>query len=49
MDCMFEAVLDSSQDPDDIPQSTEPFWLLGKKYHTINGKSRYFRPIKPAA
>ncbi|XP_019761355.1 cysteine protease ATG4B [Dendroctonus ponderosae] len=36
MDCMFEAVLDSTQDPDDIPQSTEPVWLLGKKYHAIN-------------
>ncbi|XP_066255095.1 cysteine protease ATG4B [Euwallacea similis] len=34
MDCMFEAVLDASQDPDDIPQTTEPLWLMGKKYNT---------------
>lgn len=32
---MFEAVRDASQDPDDIPQTTEPLWLLGKKYNTL--------------
>lgn len=46
MDCMFEAVLDASQDPDDIPQTTEPFWLLGKKYNTLNGnRLTYFYQI----
>ncbi|KAL1491174.1 hypothetical protein ABEB36_011814 [Hypothenemus hampei] len=35
MDCMFEAVLEASQDPDDIPQTSEPLWLLGRKYNTL--------------
>lgn len=35
MDCMFEAYLEASQDPDDIPQTTEPVWILGKKYNAI--------------
>ncbi|CAG9771796.1 unnamed protein product [Ceutorhynchus assimilis] len=35
MDCMFEAVLDASQDPDDIPQTEDPLWILGKKYNAI--------------
>lgn len=45
MDCMFEAVLEASQDPDDIPQTTEPLWLLGKKYNTINGTSKLISAI----
>ncbi|XP_050306741.1 cysteine protease ATG4B [Anthonomus grandis grandis] len=35
-DIMFEAVLDAAHDPDDIPQTTEPLWILGKRYTPIN-------------
>lgn len=41
MDCMFEACLDATLEPDDIPKTLEPVWILGKKYHAIQG--RYFR------
>lgn len=37
MDCMFEAYLEATIEPDDIPQTTEPVWILGKKYNAIEG------------
>ncbi|XP_044734329.1 cysteine protease ATG4B [Chrysoperla carnea] len=36
MDCMFEAYLTHESvnfEPDDIPQTSEPVWILGKKYN----------------
>lgn len=36
MDCMFETYLtDSPLEVDDIPQTKEPVWILGKKYNAI--------------
>jgi len=39
MDCMFEAYLghDSSIEPDDIPKTNDPVWILGKKFNAIQG------------
>ncbi|XP_014249593.1 cysteine protease ATG4B-like isoform X2 [Cimex lectularius] len=39
MDMMFEAYLTHDSDrpePDDIPQTNEPVWILGKKYNTVH-------------
>lgn len=36
MDFMFEACLDASE-PDDIPDTNEPVWILGKKYNAKQG------------
>ncbi|CAH0557586.1 unnamed protein product [Brassicogethes aeneus] len=33
MDGMFEAYLDASLDPDDIPKTNQTVWILGKSYH----------------
>lgn len=38
MDGMFEAYLEGSIEPDDIPQTQEPVFILGKKYSAIQGK-----------
>lgn len=37
MDCMFEAYMESTVEPDDIPQTHEPVWILGKKYNALQG------------
>ena len=41
MDMMFEAYLTqeaSHLDPDDIPHTKDPVWILGKKYSAIHGE-----------
>lgn len=41
MDLIFEAALThdtSSSDLDDIPQTREPVWILGRKYDASRGK-----------
>lgn len=40
MDCMFEAYLshDGVSEPDDIPQTKDPVWILGKRYNGYEGK-----------
>ncbi|CAH1102607.1 unnamed protein product [Psylliodes chrysocephalus] len=35
MDCMFEACLEATLEPDDIPKTSEPVWILGKRYNAI--------------
>ncbi|CAG9837066.1 unnamed protein product [Diabrotica balteata] len=35
MDCMFEACLEATLEPDDIPKTTEPVWILGKRYNAV--------------
>lgn len=39
MDLMFEAYLThestSQPEPDDIPQTKEPVWILGKQYNAL--------------
>lgn len=41
MDLMFEAYLThestSQLEPDDIPQTKDPVWILGKKYNALKG------------
>jgi hypothetical protein len=40
MDMMFEAYLTQEAghlDPDDIPHTEDPVWILGKKYRAIDG------------
>jgi hypothetical protein len=41
MDLMFEAYLThestSQPEPDDIPQTRDPVWILGKKYNAMKG------------
>lgn len=37
MDCMFEAYMESTVEPDDIPQTSDPVWILGKKYNAVQG------------
>lgn len=40
MDMMFEAYLAQESghlEPDDIPHTREPVWILGKKYSAIHG------------
>lgn len=41
MDLMFEAYLThestSQPEPDDIPQTKDPVWILGKKYNAMKG------------
>lgn len=44
MDMMFEAYLTHESghlEPDDIPHTKEPVWILGKKYSALHGKIRY--------
>lgn len=41
MECMFEVCLDATQEPDDIPKTTEPVWILGKKYDPLTGTKKY--------
>lgn len=36
---MFELYLDGSIEPDDIPHTSDPVYILGKKYNAIEGKS----------
>lgn len=42
---MFEAYLThestSQPEPDDIPQTKDPVWILGKKYNAMKGNPRY--------
>lgn len=42
MDLMFEAYLThestSQPEPDDIPHTKDPVWILGKKYNALKGK-----------
>lgn len=43
MDLMLEAYLtheSSLMDLDEIPQTIDPVWILGKKYNTTIGKYR---------
>lgn len=35
MDCMFEVRREVTGEPDDIPQTADPVWILGKKYKAI--------------
>lgn len=45
MDMMFEAYLTHEAghlEPDDIPHTSEPVWVLGKKYNAIQGMIRNF-------
>lgn len=37
MDSMFDAYRESTLEPDDIPQTHEPVWILGKRYNAIQG------------
>lgn len=38
MDCMYEAYMEGTTiEPDDIPQTYEPVWILGKKYNALRG------------
>lgn len=37
MDGMFEAYLDASSDPDDIPKTNQTVWILGREYHASDG------------
>jgi hypothetical protein len=40
MDMMFEAYLTQEAghlDPDDIPHTKDPVWVLGRKYNAIHG------------
>lgn len=40
MDSVFETYLgvqDGSIEPDDIPKTNEPVWILAKKYNAIQG------------
>lgn len=40
---MFETYLtENSLEPDDIPQTKEPVWILGKKYNAIQGTTYIF-------
>lgn len=32
------AAIGGSGEPDDIPQTEEPVWILGRKYSAIQGK-----------
>lgn len=40
MDCMFEAYLEATIEPDDIPQTSEPVFILGKKYIVAEGTNK---------
>lgn len=42
MECMFEVCLDATQEPDDIPKTTEPVWILGKKYDPLTGITKNY-------
>lgn len=49
MDAMFESYLgsiDGSIEPDDIPKTNEPVWILGKKYSAIQGNLLYINRKK---
>ena len=37
---MFEMYLEGSIEPDDIPNTREPVYILGKKYNAVQGKSK---------
>lgn len=38
MECVFEAYYEHGHlEPDDIPQTKDPVWILGKKYNAIQG------------
>jgi hypothetical protein len=44
MDMMFEAYLTQEAghlDPDDIPHTKDPVWILGKKYRAIDGDHNF--------
>lgn len=48
MDMMFEAYLTHESghlEPDDIPHTKEPVWILGKKYSALHGKIRHLASI----
>lgn len=42
MDSVFEAYLGQDtgilSEPDDIPKTNDPVWILGKQYNAIQGK-----------
>jgi len=45
MDLMLEAYLtheSSLMDLEDIPQTVDPVWILGKKYNTVIGNQKIF-------
>lgn len=44
MDMMFEAYMTHESghlEPDDIPHTKDPVWILGKKYSALNGKLQF--------
>lgn len=43
MDCMFEAYLANEGviEADDIPQTKDPIWILGKKYNGSEGSFKH--------
>lgn len=45
MECVFESYLNQEYghvDANDIPQTKEPVWILGKKYNPIQGEKQFF-------
>jgi hypothetical protein len=49
MDMMFEAYLTQEAghlDPDDIPHTKDPVWVLGKKYSAIHGDYNFAIKMK---
>lgn len=45
MDMMFEAYLTQESghlEPEDIPHTKEPVWILGKKYSAVHGMALNF-------
>lgn len=49
MESMFESYLgvsglgEGSLEPDDIPKTNDPVWILGKKYSAIQGVLLFFK------
>lgn len=46
MDCMFEAYLEASLEPDDIPQTTEPVWILGKNTMLFEVRYKFIYEVR---
>lgn len=43
MDLAFEGYLDNNLiEPDDIPKTNDPVWVLGRSYNAIQGKKSSF-------
>lgn len=39
MDLAFDSYLDNNSiEPDDIPKTNDPVWVLGRSYNAIQGK-----------